>query len=578
MADDYSNDVTTEGVLATGSTVTGMLETVEDADWFKLDLKVDHGYYFTPFMANGQVPLISVWMEGFPMVRYTTQPGGLFSNDLYNPFIPRESGTYFVEVYRAAQAGDYTIGLHEAPDDSANGPGSARLLTAAASVAGKFDYAFDTDQFRIAAVAGTTYTVTLSADSGDIGTAAFVRLSHRDVQTTWVEGDATTRYTFTAKSSGDYVISAELASSEPPSAGGLAYHISVSVSGTSGPGTPIVNPGTPPVIVPTVPPVIPPVVPPVVPPTTPPVVPVDVGPEVVSGAGTVDGAIVVTLSEAALLRGQGSIELRQGSSVVETWEAGDSGIHLSGKTLTLHPEHTGSLMPGKYSLSFVGNILTDTAGNVGAPFALNAVDVRGTSGGGVTPVLKGNSDHVRGSDGLADAVVIAGKWSDYKVSREIDGFKVTGGSQFTGTVSGIERVMFTKSDEVVALSLDGHLGQAFRLYTAAFDRMPDQGGLGYWLNAAELGTSLGDIARSFIASKEFSDLYGPEPGDGDFLDSLYQNVLHREGESGGVAYWMDRLSHGADRGDVLAAFSESAENQEQAVALIGNGVVYTPYG
>ncbi len=156
MADDYSNDATTSGVLPTGGMVSGILETAGDSDWFKLDLKADHGYYFTPVMPNGQVPLISVWKEGSPMVRYTTQPGGLFSNELYNPFIPMESGTYFVEIYGAAKAGAYTIGLREAPDDSGNDPGSERVLMPASPVAGTFDYAFDRDKFSIATVAGTT--------------------------------------------------------------------------------------------------------------------------------------------------------------------------------------------------------------------------------------------------------------------------------------------------------------------------------------------------------------------------------------------------------------------------------------
>jgi hypothetical protein len=572
MVDDYADDETTTGVLAMGATVKGTLETIEDGDWFKVDLKADHGYYITPSMANGQVPMISVWMQGSPMVRYTTITGSLFSNELYNPFSPMDTGTYFIEIHSAQQPGNYTLGLHEAPDDFSNDPGSERLLTATPT-AGNFDYAFDTDKFRVAAVAGTTYTVTLNTDSGNIGNADFIRLSHQDLRYTYQTGGATTGYTFTAENSGDYVISAELASYYPPSAGGLAYHISVSAFGASAPTTPIVNP--PPPTVPAIPPVIPPVAPPVIPP----VIPKDTGPEIVSAIGTVDGAIIVTFDEAPVLADRGSILLIQGSNAVATvaWEAGDSRIHLSGKTLTLYSDHAVALVPGKYSLHFTDRMLTDTAGNLGTSYAYNIVHVHGTAGGGVTPVLSGHGERVHGSAGFADAVVVNGRLSDYQVTRETDGFKISDG-YFVATVSDIERIMFTKSNDVVALSLDGPLGQAFRLYTAAFDRVPDQGGLGYWLHKAELGVSLGDIARSFIASKEFSDLYGTGPGDGDFLGALYQNVLHRDGESGGVAYWMDRLSHGADRGDVLAAFSESAENQEQAVALIGNGVAYTPYG
>lgn len=588
MADDYSDDTTTSGVLPTGGTVRGVLETTGDSDWFRLDLKANHGYYFAPSMANGVAPLIAVWKEGWPTVYYTTQPGGLYSNDLFIPFVPSEPGNYFLEVYRPSRAGEYTVGLQEAPDDAGNDPASARVLTTTAPVAGSFDYALDIDQFRIAAVAGTTYTVTLSTDSGNLGTAAYLRLTlEGTLSYSGNEGGATTSYSFTAKTSGEHVISARMLAYEAPAPGGLAYHMTLSAVAPAGPVTPpvtgpvtppVTGPVTPPVHDPVTPPVTGPAVPPVVPPVITPVVPTNAGPEVVSGTATVDGAIVVILSEAALLGSRGSIDLRYGGSVVETWAAGDPRIQLSGNVLTLDPGDSGVLMPGKYSLYFKGSILTDTGGNLAKSYAYNAIEVHGTSSGGITPALKGNNDHVRGSESVADAVVIDGRPSDYKFVSAAEGVKITGPGAFKSTVSDVERVMFTDSDKVVALSLDGHLGQAFRLYTSAFDRAPDHGGLGYWLKAAEDGMSLGDIARNFIASQEFTELYGVQPKDRAFVDALYQNVLHRAGESDGVAFWMDALSRGADRGDVLAAFSESAENQAQAVELIGNGIIYTPYG
>jgi len=583
MADDYSDDTMTSGVLPTGGTVQGVLETSGDSDWFRLDLKVNHGYYFAPAMVNAVAPLISVWKEGWPTVYYTTQPGGLYSNDLFIPFVPSEPGNYFLEVYRPARAGAYTVGLLEAPDDSGNDPASARVLTTAAPVAGSFDYALDIDQFRIAAVAGTTYTVTLSTDSGNLGTAAYLRLSLEGASYSGNQGGATTSYSFTARTSGEHVISARMLAYEPPAPGGLAYHMTLSAAGPAGPVTPpVTGPVTPPVTDPVTPPVTDPVTPPVtgpvVPPVTTPVTPTHARPEVVRGTATVDGAIVVTLSESALLGSRGTIELRHGGSVVDSWSAGDARMQVSGSVLTLDPGAGGALVPGKYSLYFKGNILTDTGGNVATSYAYNAIEVNGTSSGGMTPVLKGNNDHVWGSNSEADVVVVDGRPGDYKVVRGTDGVKITGPGAFKGVVSDVERVMFTDSNQVLALSLDGHLGQAFRLYASAFDRIPDHGGLGYWLKAAEDGMSLGNIARNFIASQEFTDLYGAQPKDGAFVDALYQNVLHRAGEPDGVAFWLDALARGADRGDVLAAFSESAENLAQAVELIGNGIVYTPYG
>jgi len=536
MADDYSSDMATSGVLATGSVVKGTFETIGDSDWFRLDLKKNHGYYFTPVMANGKMPLISVWLEGSPMVAYTTQPGGLFSNDLTNPFIVRESGNYFVEIYDAGRSGGYSIGLHQAPDDSGNDPLAARPLTAAASVAGSFDYAFDKDQFRIAAVAGMTYTVTLSSDSGNLGTAVFLRLTLEGGQYSSAQGGATTSYTFTAPTSGEYLISAEMASYQPPLAGGLGYHMTLTASDRSGPAP-------------------------------------------VAGAGTIDGALVVTLNEAAVLGQSGAIELRErGGQIVDSWSVGDSRLHLSGNTLTLDPGQTGALMPGRYSLYLNGNILLDATGNIGQGNYVDLIDLRATNSGGIALAGHSAAYHLYGSDSAADTVVYDGKPSDYAISKIADGFQVAWSWQITNFLHGIERVMFTDSKDVVALSLDGHLGQAFRLYTAAFDRVPDQAGLGFWLQMAERGMSLQEMARGFIASSEFTDLYGAAPGDSAFVAALYQNVLHREGEPDGVKYWLNSLSNGVDRGAVLAALSEGFENQAQVIPLIGNGIVYVPYG
>ena len=48
-----------------------------------------------------------------------------------------------------------------------------------------------------------------------------------------------------------------------------------------------------------------------------------------------------------------------------------------------------------------------------------------------------------------------------------------------------ERLTF--SDANIALDIDGNAGQAHRIYKAAFDRAPDLGGLGFWINTLDNG-------------------------------------------------------------------------------------------
>lgn len=538
MSDDFAGDKSTTGMLQTGGMVHGALETVDDKDWFKLDLKVNHGYFFTPVMANGRVPSLSIWDADANFVMYTTEPGALNTNDLVNPFVPFREGNYYLEI-GGTQAGNYRVGMREAPDDAGNDPASARLLTTASPVAGRFDYAFDKDQFRISTVAGLTYTVTVSADSGGIDSASFMRLGvdGKGSSFGFPYGQASVSYSFTADRTGDYLVTADLASLNPPAGGALAYRMSVSAADRD-------------------------------------------LPKVVAGTGTVDGGVMtVTLDEAVFAGTSGKLTVRgDGVGEVGTWTPGDPRMHISGNTLTLEFDQAGALAPGEYDLLIEGDILVDASGNSGTRFHFDVIDVQGTARGGLALPGQGVISHLTGSASSEDAAVFRGSRADYTVVRDGDGFKVNWGFGYYNTLSDIERVLFTQSSDVVALSLDGKLGQAFRLYTAAFDRAPDEAGLGFWLDVAERGVSLPEMARGFIASKEFADLYGAHPDDAAFVAALYENVLHRPGDAGGVRYWMDALGRGADRGEVLAAFSESTENQDQAVELIGNGIVYTPYG
>lgn len=101
-------------------------------------------------------------------------------------------------------------------------------------------------------------------------------------------------------------------------------------------------------------------------------------------------------------------------------------------------------------------------------------------------------------------------------------------------------------------------GSVTRLYLATFRRDPDSGGLAYWVSSLRGGRTLADVATGFTTSAEFQSTYGnlDDPG---FVDLVYQNVLGRAPDSGGRAYWLDRLAHGLSRGGLMISFSDSQE-------------------
>jgi serralysin len=104
------------------------------------------------------------------------------------------------------------------------------------------------------------------------------------------------------------------------------------------------------------------------------------------------------------------------------------------------------------------------------------------------------------------------------------------------------------------------------LYRAGLGRDLDAGGLDFWFSARSNGTDLDRMALSLIDSPEFADRFGtPDTmSDDDFVDVLYKNVLGREGEADGLAYWQDQIAGGATRADLLMSFAYSEENRHLA--------------
>ncbi len=102
-------------------------------------------------------------------------------------------------------------------------------------------------------------------------------------------------------------------------------------------------------------------------------------------------------------------------------------------------------------------------------------------------------------------------------------------------------------------------GSVSRLYIAVFGRQPDGGGHLYWVVQQQNGATLWDIAREFVASQEFVDTYA-DLDNKSFVELLYTNVMGRDGDAEGIAYWTNLLdTNTLDRGGVTLMFGESPE-------------------
>jgi hypothetical protein len=183
------------------------------------------------------------------------------------------------------------------------------------------------------------------------------------------------------------------------------------------------------------------------------------------------------------------------------------------------------------------------------------------------------NDRIDGSTGI-DTAYFSGFKSRYTISISGSAMSVVG-PDGTDTLLNIERLQF--DDKALAVDINGNAGQVYRLYQAAFDRKPDMGGLGVWINQMDNGQSLEWVSAQFQASQEFKIKYGSNVSTNQFVTLLYQNVLHRLPDSGGLSAWKGALDAGAQsRAQVLAGFSESTENQIALIGSIQNGIEYIP--
>ncbi len=141
----------------------------------------------------------------------------------------------------------------------------------------------------------------------------------------------------------------------------------------------------------------------------------------------------------------------------------------------------------------------------------------------------------------------------------------------TDTLYSIERVEFTNG--TLAFDIDGNAGEVFRLYRAAFDRVPDTPGLSHNVELVDEGMALTTMSNAFLGSQEFQNIYGRNTTDREFLYALYNNVLERDPDQAGLEGWEYLLQSGQkSRADVLLGFSESAENQNYVNPTIEDGI------
>lgn len=242
-----------------------------------------------------------------------------------------------------------------------------------------------------------------------------------------------------------------------------------------------------------------------------------------------------------------------------------------------------ALLPGKaYSLSPLDLAIIKDLN----PGLKVTIPQKGTAAVDTFRPLLGIADIYDGL-GARDTVVELSARSAYNVTQNSDGsvaVTLKSDANDVDTFTNVERIHF--SDGVLIFDGGVNASPAYRLYQAAFARVPDEGGLlvqahqafdvlvpqkiaagfsntdkvaGFTVSSAQYQAEI-DVAGRFITAPEFVAKYGTNVSDGAFVDLLYQNVLGRPPDAGGRQVQVDALQHGTSRATLLANFAESPEN------------------
>lgn len=92
-----------------------------------------------------------------------------------------------------------------------------------------------------------------------------------------------------------------------------------------------------------------------------------------------------------------------------------------------------------------------------------------------------------------------------------------------------------------------------QLYVALFGRAPESGGLEFWAARRESGDSVAQLADAMFNTAPAREYFPSHLTNAEIIASFYVNVLGRQADAGGLAFWTAKLNAaGATPGSVIA--------------------------
>lgn len=265
------------------------------------------------------------------------------------------------------------------------------------------------------------------------------------------------------------------------------------------------------------------------------------------------------------------IQLISGSSVVETAQAGTAVASFAAFENPIEPAAELTLID-----------------DAGGRFVLEDNVLRVAQGAQIDFEAHRNlTVHISAGDGTAPPISETFNISILDHRNESD------------VVQAYYRTIYRKpaTDQIVAQYLDDEdlVGSLYaisqpvfsfiRIYQSVFGRLPDSGGLDFWVGdfrlletqaggpfapeSEEYRDVLETLLSYWLQSEEFIARFGANSTDETFVRLLYRNILNREPDEGGYQYWLGQLKSGnITREEMIVIFSDSPEFRTNTAQLM----------
>lgn len=211
-----------------------------------------------------------------------------------------------------------------------------------------------------------------------------------------------------------------------------------------------------------------------------------------------------------------------------------------------------------------------------------------TIGQGDTVVAGAGSDTIVAGTGNATVaggtghaiVQMTGAPANYTVAVGASGHAVVTNTS-SGVTTDITKIQFVQlgSGEALVFARNSIEAAVTTLYETTFGRTADANGLDYWFDLARAGHSLSAIAAGFTGSAEYASMAATT--NDQFVQQMYTNAFGRTADAGGLAFWSNALnSGGLTRAALVATFSEQVSHiidhtSTTETTIVGNITIVT---